>query len=505
MFDPLSALSCIGFTIGVVGFLVTTISKIDEGLDKVRECRDLLLHYNLQLKDGQLQLKAWRSIWIREAQHDDKLYVYLWGKEGFREVQTRLQSLLSLSSCIKTLVRRPTSIDRKNILSSDERMEWHHLLSQQNFETNPQMALDERKLQLSRRIGFSLFGNTTLLDRIGRFKEQVQGLDDFSVRTFRLLRSGDPNSKVSPKEVCELAALKHYIDRASIAGFSAFENSHLVGTSGRTVAELELSPPEEDQALHTWNEQYNLQFDIFIRPFGAQRGKAGRFRIIYKLEAHDLRDRISQLQRIARRHVLEESWINIDPIPPTPPFLQQLESPTSMSKAFRRMLRDGIFTSRDRKSFDVERADLVLGLAHWFIHFWNTPWTNDLCSCNIRQVRLPDFKTRHSLTTKVVDATTHSQCRPIELADKKLTLLGKTLVEVALARPISLDLTGGEIVFVTNCELKTRGDLLTELNHRFGRTTITKAIRYCLDPANAHHQHFGPEHMDPFCQNILQP
>ena len=500
MFDPLSALSCIGFAIGVVGFLATTLSKLDEGFDKVRECREILLHLSLQLEDGHLQLKAWRSIWISEPKYEDQLYVYLWGQEGFDDVQTRLRSLLDLSIRIRTLLRWPASNERENNLSPAERLEWHKFLGQEVFETSDRSGLNDQKLNLLRRIGFSLFGNAALQDKIGRFNSQVQGLDDFSMRMFRLLQSGDPNTRVSPKEVRELAGLKLFIDRASIFGSSVYESSRWIPGVDAT---LEISPPEEDQALHLWNEVDDLHLDLLIILNAAPKRKAGRFRITQRSTAQTPRDEVLELLKEACLLVLDGITVNINPTRGIS--LAELECPSSRSRPFRKMLIDGVLTSKVGKSFDMERADLIYGLAHWFIHFWNTPWVVYMCSCNIRQVHFPESRTRHSLAAGPATVTCHSGCRPIQMADQRLTLLGKTLAEAALAVPIGLEFEGGELKFRIDTARKSREDLLADLANRHGRTNITKAIRYCLDPAHADPKRFLPEHMEPFCQNILQP
>ena len=500
MFDPLSALSCIGFAIGAVGFLATGISQIDERVDRVKECRDLLLHFNIQLKDAQLQLKAWRSIWISEPHREDEIYIYLWGQDGFDEVQTRWRSLLDLSTRMKTLLRRPIASDNRDGLSSREMREWHHLLKDIDLETNLRADFGSQELNLLRRIGFSLFRNTALQEKIGRFKSQVQGLDDYSMRTFRLLRNSDPNSKVSPEEVRDLIALKQFIDRASMFGASAFGNNR---PADETDVALELSPPEEDQTLDMWKELDDLHLCLFIRSTAASTRRAARFRLTYELEAQNPPDESLELIEKARLHV--SNGVEIDANPAKRVLLAELERPIGWSRPLRKMLRDTVFTREGGKSFDLERANLIYGLAHWFIHFWNTPWAVDLCSCSIRQVRLPGSRTRHSLTAGSFNFGNHSTCRPVEMANHKLTLLGKALAEAALGVSISLDLEGSELRFVINGGQKTRGGLIADLSYRYGRTTITRAIRYCFDPAHADHERFLPEDMEPFCQNVLKP
>ena len=182
MFDPLSALSCIGFVVGVIGAVATTLSKIDERVDDVRECKDRLQHFTWQLEDSHLQLKAWRSTWISELDQEDGSYIYFWGKEGFDQVQARMGSLLKLSTRIKTLLRQPSHIDDDQPISSSERLEWQRSIDWESSETITLSGFGnfgERKLSLLRRIGFSLFRNAALQEKMGRFKTQIQGLDDF--------------------------------------------------------------------------------------------------------------------------------------------------------------------------------------------------------------------------------------------------------------------------------------------------------------------------------------
>ncbi len=496
MIEPLTG---IGFAIGVVGFLASTLSSLDLRVTRFRECRELLLDSELQLKTSHGKLEAWRSKWLFERGYEDELYLYLWGQDGFDDVRARCRSLQDLSARIKTLLRRPSSSDSETLLPA-ERLEWQNLLRQEFFETGFRMEVESIDLNLPRRIAFSLFENCKLQEKVARFKNQVENLEESAKTAFGKLRDGDFNGAVSPKDIRNLVALKRFIDRVSSFGCSTFESSQLLENIDTA---LEINPPEEEQDLDWWTVLDDLHVDLLMISDAAPRRRAGRFRIIHLLEAYGAQSNVSELIQRARmafcdgaRVETNQEWGRM---------LTELECPSSRSRHFRRMLIEGVFKGEVGKSFDLERSSLIYGLAHWFVQFWNTPWTIDMCSCRIRQVRVPNLGTRYSLTAGVLAIRGHSDCQPIDIASQKMALLGKTLAEIALAVPMSLDVEGGELIFKVNGVRKTRAELLADLAYSYGRKTITKAVRFCLDPARVEHQQFLPENMEPFCQNILQP
>ena len=495
MLEPVTG---IAFSIGVVGFLASTLSNIDEKATRFRECKDRLLFVERQLKSSHRELEAWWSTWLI---YEDDDYTYFWGQDGFNDIRAICRSLQELSARIKTLLRRPISDDGEN-LSWNERCEWQKLLKPQMFKADCEKDFRHQNLGLLRRITYCLFDDEKLKNKVDTFEMEVKSLQRSSRIMFRTLRSGDFQSNVSPEELRKLVELRKFIDRASLFGSSTFESSRLLE---EIDSALELSPPGEDENLDWWDELDDLQVDLFMISDAVPKRHASRFRIIQISDSGSISTDVSDLIERARIAIRDDVSVEIDQT--SRGALIELECPTSRSRHFRRMLVEGIFTSDIGKSFDVERSNLIYRLAHWFIQFWNTPWTNDLCSCRIRQVHLLDSGTRHSLTAGEIVVRSHSNCQTSEIGgtDRRMLLLGKTLSEIALAVPIDFDFQGEEMQILVNGEQRTRGQLLASLVKLFGRKTITKAIRYCLDPAHTNRKHFLPEHMEPYCQNILQP
>ena len=86
MFDPLSALACIGFATGTLSFLVTTLSKIDERIDEIKECGSRLLAHKLQLEEGRHKIDTWLRVWRGRHAFDDEVYRFFWGSPAFEEI-----------------------------------------------------------------------------------------------------------------------------------------------------------------------------------------------------------------------------------------------------------------------------------------------------------------------------------------------------------------------------------------------------------------------------------
>ena len=169
------------------------------------------------------------------------------------------------------------------------------------------------------------------------------------------------------------------------------------------------------------------------------------------------------------------------------------------------MLADGVFAGPDRKSFDVERANLAYGLGHWTTLLWNTPWLSKLCSCGIRCTRLPDSGVRYAYKWPNRD---HWQptCHSTELEKEKLLLLGVTLAELTLASPIGVRIEDHDAKFLVEGNWIALRELLTILRRKAGRDTIAKAVQYCLDPdSTSSKDQFRPEHMEEYCEKILLP
>ena len=310
----------------------------------------------------------------------------------------------------------------------------------------------------------------------------------------------DPTVQVSRDEISQLVGRKHFVDQVTSFGSVAFK---LLAQIDAMDTALEVSPPGIGHDLELCDKRDSLQLDLLVRVRARSQVEAARFRIEIAPEIRDPRGSLSSVIEDLRRSFLEDLIVEHDECDGI--LLTELEPPLSRSRSFKRMLKEGVLRGLVGKSFDPERANLTLGLVYWVIHLWNTPWTFDLCSCNIHYVRFPKATTRHSLAKRADRIRAHSTCRLTQSQVPKLILLGTILAEIALSVPISLDFHGCEPIFIVDRSRKSRQALIFDLNRQYGRSTIAKAVKYCFDPANDDFEAFLPEHLEPFSLNILDP
>ena len=88
--------------------------------------------------------------------------------------------------------------------------------------------------------------------------------------------------------------------------------------------------------------------------------------------------------------------------------------------------------------------------------------------------------------------------------------LGTTLAEIALALPIGLRhrCDGAHYLLGSSAEARrlSRKGSVSELRQRFGRSTITKAIAYCLDNHLSNTDNtLKPEHLGSHSENTILP
>ncbi|KAL9064697.1 MAG: hypothetical protein Q9161_008705 [Pseudevernia consocians] len=474
MFEPSSALAVLGFAIGALGFVVSTISKVDEKIQDIRECEKRLRSFYWQLKDAHLKLATWRWIWIGRKPFPDATYEHFWGIEGFEEVQARANSILGLSREIRKLLRQPAIVETGQPLLPSELHEWGWLIKQIHEELPARHHAVHCKVDLVRKIGFTLFRNVSLSRKIDDLKIQIEGLREFTRITLRMEQEGDPNSEVKPEELRGISDLKAFFDGISTFGSQLYESQL---QSPRFQWAIELGPPEAEYALDLWSEVDTTYVDFIVKDTALNvQSKASRVQMCVEEQSAHTNDSMLHIVRriddVVLGHGRLEHPAEYDR------FFRLLEEPRRLSRPLRKMLTEGIFSGEQRKSFEMERADLVYGLGHWMVLLWNTPWSLGLCTCGIRCIDLTNSCTRHSFLPFRRTSHFNPECHPSKLEENKSELLGIALAEIALALPISVKPQQEDTIYLVDGKSTSRKRLLIMLRDRFGRNTITKAKYY---------------------------
>lgn len=181
---------------------------------------------------------------------------------------------------------------------------------------------------------------------------------------------------------------------------------------------------------------------------------------------------------------------------------------------FRDMVLDDVFSCQGHQSFNVDRADLMLGLTHWTILSWNTPWTESVCTCRIRCIRSEaESLTRHAYEPSRYSRFTTHPCHcelrrhDQETYEYKMILLGMALAEIALGVSVSARCDNNNTLKVlVKDEQISVAELVTNLSRRMGRKTVAHAVRFCLDMKNAKaHEILWLHELPTVLENVLRP
>ena len=281
MFEPLSALAVLGFTTGALGFLVSTISRLDEKTQEIRECETRLQSFSWELEYAYMQLKVWQSIWIGNKAFPRETYVHFWGTEGLDNIESRVKGITELSSQIRNLLYHPHNDEPRAALRRSIIEDWHLLIDTEVERLPSQRDMNPQKISLVRRIGFALFRNTELLEKISRLKSHIEGLRDITQWKFRLEHHGDPNQQVTSAELHRISNMQSFVDQISDFGYI------LSICTGRLDADrsewaVELTPPGPGQTLDFWSEVDidTIYIDFIVRDTAPdQQPKAIRLRL----------------------------------------------------------------------------------------------------------------------------------------------------------------------------------------------------------------------------------
>ncbi len=417
----------------------------------------------------------------------------------------RVDGITELSNEIKTLLRQPVITETGQSLPGSELKDWHRLIDQDVARLPSWRHTEYHRVGLVRRIGFTLFQNAVLEEKITRLRNHIEGLREFAQHTFRLEQQGDLSKKVTNADLYRNAEAITFMDRISKFGNLLYE-SRL--PYPRFEWAIEVGPPQAGETLDLWSEVDTMHIDFIVRDTALNvQTKASRVRLCVeeKLTQKDghIPCMIQRVNEVALSHGQRERHSEYDR------FFSLLETPSRQSRPLRKMLTDSIFSESHRESFEMERANLVYGLGHWMVLLWNTPWSCSLCTCGIRYIQLVDTRTRHSFLPCPTRSHFYPTCHPPRLAEDRFTLLGVALAEIALALPISVvqEQEGQEDTkYVVGEEVLGRKGLLGMLRRKRGQNTIAKAVSYCLDADSAKFRHrLRPDYLDEYCQNIVLP
>lgn len=265
------------------------------------------------------------------------------------------------------------------------------------------------------RVAFALYGNSRLEEKIERLEGEISYLESLSQSQFRKIRYKSHTQTTTQEDTVESEKLRKFYQ--GIKKFSTGMDEAQKTLQNHKEWMILLRNPDDHGSADLWNSTGVLGVDLALQSRQDPRQGEWPWQKIRLYHVPSL------LQDPAQR--LREA---IDQRPVSG--LQQRS--VSLRTMFEKNYLQG---KRANKFWKTERAHLALRYTNWVLLLWNTPWTANLCTSTISFADFHDHPRFHSLS---VTSLTEPATQPTEA--RRLMLFGIFLTELALERPVELEL-----------------------------------------------------------------
>ncbi|KAI3322868.1 hypothetical protein HD806DRAFT_118827 [Xylariaceae sp. AK1471] len=465
----------IGFAFGALGFLLNTISKIDEKSREFRECERRLRAYKRELVVCHSKMKTWTLVWQDGSIHGEESYRYMWS-ECYDEIIHGLKDIVDLSAQIKKSIGEVSNLVQQP--DQDGLSVWRGVVSR----------LAKKGPETVKGIAMALYKNQTLADQVGRLKSTVDNITELSKRELqnRLgdYLTGDPTAA----DVDKAVRLQKFVQSLTRLASKLYEERAAAQATNQWA--LELRSPDEYGNVKDWDHTSRVFIDftfVILRPPASESER--RLRVNhYRYQAENSDDPVNWQQIILGQANAPDIANNVP------------RSPTRKSRPFRELFRDGFFDHKLMyRAWEQDQARLALALSNWALLLWDTNWTANLCCRGLRFVR-PVSEGGFSTHTFTVEE--HEHCIHHEW---KLKNFGLVLAEIILAtpiRPVIADVEHGPhyekwAKAENHWIWISRENILKEVCDKSKSASLRDAIKFCLDERS-------PLATGPFSSNFLQ-
>jgi hypothetical protein len=481
MIDPISA---IGFSFACLNILLTGVSKLDERRRLISEYKERLVLYEGLLERCKIHLERWDDTWGNFLEKDYQLF-FGESRDTIVKLQNNVAALAaSIKSSIQGHEKEPTPTSEN--IGADESSNWTMNLkgvarnvsrsitrwypkerdwktwraiiakiNANNVVNNVKQAVDTsqaelKKLEVMKRITFTLFQDQMLSENIDQLDKGIQALCENSQYIFnkRFERGADT---VVEREVLENTKKEEAFVQL-ISGFAnkLFEfQKQAREERGKPLGDrwnLEFRVPDGYGNVMRCDllEVVRLEFAIQTRSPEKGWSLPRRLRLNYDTKQNPPAE-ASEIFRLAI------GTLNVpdSETAPTEPrrrennelegILENLGLASRLSLPFRDIFLRGVLNNEDfAKGWRQEQAQLLRGLVNWILLLWHTNWTLNPCCCGIHFESLPKNGKRHVLISDITER--QHDCRGCEdHLDVRMFSLGLTFAEIILETPLKLN------------------------------------------------------------------
>ena len=518
MADPLSIVgTATGLAFSTLGFLLQTITLLEQTSRDYRNCPGRLSDFKRQLWQCEAQLEDWKTRWDGFS---NKTYKAFWG-DSYEEIKDWCADMGKLcdeigrelrsegnSGKAKAVVRRAWSVLTMKGSSKNAKA---RLKANGKVSTvaNGQPTAGLKQIAPTQKIAFALYKSGKLRQQLDDLNKAIDNLDKFSRIQFRRQQRSNSTDPPTRDELRRAERLMKFVEGLTNFAGRVHEAQKGLDSEEKTrLWALELRLPDNKGNAFQWDAMGEIGIDFTLHVKDQQSQWASRRIRIYH-HRHSNPDVASLTKAITEglfdatvdsKDKAKQSFGVLDP------------STGQRSHSYRKLLQDGIL--RDKgvyKAWEVDRANLIFGFVNWTILLWETNWTTHPCCCGLRFEQMPLNDRQHTLTTVKKD-----DCHGDYGIKKKLLLLGMALAELTIACSLQIDKTKvasaneSNIQFIMNRgkgdETISRDRVLQKIRKRSGSDRFTEAVAYCLDNESvANTEDFRAPFIDHYIRNIFEP
>jgi hypothetical protein len=507
MFEPLSVLSIVGTTAGLLSFIANTIDKLNERRGDFKDCQKLLAEYSCRQQTAEQKLKSWVRLWCDYLGKPflDQTYISALSQTGYQGIMTRLELIGGLNKEIEELLyfgKKPAENDVTlnrikschwsptglpedlGTIAPDTHLqdEWVKVLRMAAESRNQDQRL--RPAPWMETFCFALYKNTTLKDRICRLEKMVDDLCVYSREMF--CASYDPGNSRNPLDM-EITSLNEQLSRKfGLSNFLASLHQTCKENMQPDLPEhvwaLLLGVPKVQDGAEYLRGEKDLHLEFLIETRSPQRGWM----------AHIVR--IDVPGHGGGRELLR-SWVRN-----WNSGVEATLSPHWKTESLKETLRRIHVSGPGMRTAGalirvMTAADIVAST----LMFYDSPWISGLCTCAVHytcsdESYAPTFR-----------AVPQHSCFDIVASSRGFLLLTVALAELALAAPVYLSNVERELRFKVDDEHLNRQELLEMVRKSWG-VKIKRAMEHCLDlDYRLLHRQLNPEDIRKCLENVAKP
>ncbi|EPE26729.1 hypothetical protein GLAREA_02643 [Glarea lozoyensis ATCC 20868] len=469
VFDPLSVIGYVGTAAGLVGFLVSTVTRIEQYQRDFRDAAFKLNWYEDRLTSVEGEMTAWGRLWCGGYSEDD--YQSFWGRKGFDSVQRKMTLIQHEVNGIGLLLYGQVLANEDGQVSGIVDRDWEHW----------KLQLQKlRSVDLISRIFFASFRGANLKERTSELEKMVSNLKSDTQRLlFEIQFRPTTNPTVDDDVLQRVLDRKAWVDEHKLILTKLFNLSRQWGKWS-----LVLRPPDEqgEPSSIDGGNGIKIEFDALSAVIDGQNT-----RDLGIVDFHP-----SQFLR-------------------TNPTINQWYSDEARDANRRVPTREDylvarftITRGRRETGYRQQLARAAIGLVNWTMLLWNTPWTDGICSCQLRFVTFRRKEINITVATFAAANTCEKTRRP-HIMDKSL-LMGISLAELAIMQSVTVNLCIGEATnFSVGGKTITEKELLDYVKTRNG-PGYRSAVWYCFEYSRKleRGEGFRPHDILVFKENVIK-